>query len=200
MAEHVEGSAPTDDILRVFDEVFGLADRAISKEPFADNLLQAAWFAFRNGEVDDAIDMCQRSARIADDNHLLFSATVAQTSIALFAEERDPHLARRSILTGLRRAETRGVDRQTVWVVEVAARLLAKWGQPELAARLIGAAGHERAADNNPTPSWDVPTYTETVARIRSSCGRRFQPLRSEGAAWSIREAAQVARQALVDL
>ena len=85
-------------------------------------------------------------------------------------------------------------------MVEVAARLLAAWGEPELAARLIGSAEHQRAEDHNPMPWWDHDIYAETITRIRSSCGRTYDRLRSEGAVWPIREAARVAQRALGDL
>ncbi len=186
-----------DKTIQLFEEMIARAELTITPEPLGDALNNYAWFLFGRGEVDSALDLEQRLAALADDVGMPYLSVVGHTSITIFLEEFDLDGARQSLLTAFDRAQARGVDRQTVWVVETAARVLDRLGSHELAAKLVGAADEHRLGDRNARPNWDQEYHAETVARIRKAVGARYESLHGEGGNWSISEATDRAVAAL---
>jgi predicted ATPase/DNA-binding SARP family transcriptional activator len=192
-----EPRVPQEDILSLIDETMALANDAINPVTVCDALLSHGSILLQQGDTHDALALFQKSARLADDAGTLFHSAWAHTLAAIALLEVERERACRSVETALRRAIDRSVDRQTVWVVEVAARVLLVPNEYETAARLIGAAQQHRSELRNPMPPWDVPYYTETLEAVRGRAGSEFESLRTEGASWPIAQAAQLAADLL---
>jgi predicted ATPase/DNA-binding SARP family transcriptional activator len=184
-------------LLSLIDETMALANDTISPMSVCDALLTQGSFLVRQGDTHDALALYQKSARLADEAGALFFSIAAHTQSAIACLEVDQEGAVRSVETALRRAIDRSVERQTVWVIEVAARVLLAPGEHDLAARLIGAAERHRDELPNPMPPWDLAYYAETREAVRRSAGSEFEGLRTEGASWSITQAAQIAADLL---
>lgn len=184
-------------VLSLIEETMALANDTITPVSACDALLTHGSLLLRQGDADGAIALFQESARLADDAGSLFLGVSAHTLSAIAFLEMDPERAIRSVETALRRALDRSVDRQTVWVVEVAARVLLVPDEHETAARLIGAAEQHRIEFRNPMPPWDLPYYTETREAVARSAGSEFDRLRGEGSSWPVAHAAQVAADLL---
>ena len=174
-----------------------LAGRAETPDPLSEALVQQGGILYDHGDVAEAIAAVRQSADLADRRGTMYVSITAHTSLAIYLEDVDEVGALEEIVTGLRRSLDRAIDRQTVWVVEIAARFLEARDHGDLAARLIGAAEHQRLDGRNTMPAWDVARYSETVERIRDATGARFDSLREEGSAWSIQQAAKEALAAL---
>jgi len=70
--------------------------------------------------------------------------------------------------------------------LEIAAEVLARLGEPEDAARLMGAAETLRTAMTMPRDAWWRNAQAEATDRLIATLGAaRFETLRSEGAGWS---------------
>ncbi|MFO7699881.1 MAG: BTAD domain-containing putative transcriptional regulator, partial [Acidimicrobiia bacterium] len=166
-------------VLSLIDETKAAARDAITSVSLCGALITHGSFLLRQGDADDALALFRESARLADEAGLLFDSISAHTFSAIACLETDRERAVRSVETALRRAIDRSVDRQTVWVIEVTARVLLVPDEHDVAARLIGAAEQHRIESRNPMPTWDVPYYTETLAAVRRRAGSEFEGLRT---------------------
>ncbi len=181
----------------LMDELLIVAPRATSPRSACEALITYAGYVFAQGNTDAAIESIEHSAAMADEAGQLYSAVLAYTTLALFLADAGRLGSIEALLVALDRAADRSVDRQTVWVVETAASFLAHAGEGELAARLIGAAEHQRSGGRNEMPPWDAERYEVTKATVRSATGPAYSDLVREGTGWNMGVAVQEAVRAL---
>jgi tetratricopeptide (TPR) repeat protein len=181
----------------LMEELLRIAPQATSPASACEALITYGGYLSGQGKLDAAIESISRSAAMADDAGLLYSAIVAYTTLALVRSEAEQEGAIDALLIALDRAADRSVDRQTVWVVEIAASFLARAGQGEIAARLIGSAEYQRSTGRNERPPWDVDRYQETEGAAKAATGSAYADLVSEGTDWTMKVAVEEAVRAL---
>lgn len=196
MATDPDGWSSADEVESIMATMLDTVNRSSAPDSRCDVLANIAWYRFRSGDVEGALEISDQWIRTAEEASVLFHAASAHTATAVFLEEVDRERALDHVVRALDHALERGVDRQTVWMVEIAVRFLAD-SDPDLAACLIGAAEHQRLDGRNAMPPWDVGYYGETRRRVEEAAGPRFADAVAIGATWPIRRAAEEARAAI---
>jgi hypothetical protein len=127
------------------------------------------------GHLREAAEWLDRAYRIVRDrgtmNQVAF-VTSNQATVAWMSG--DVETAYRKIVEFADANSQAAENPLNPFVLEMAAAVATKWGQPGLAARLCGAAGAWRApggiADlGMPMPTWDEERHAAVVSEIRSS-------------------------------
>jgi hypothetical protein len=189
MAEHPDGTYDMRTVMGLFEEAIEFAGELDDPGVEFELRNQWAWHLARIGDTDAAAREFNAIIDHVVASGSLFYTIVLHTGLAWVTEESDIASARASLRSALQAALERGVRHQTVWVVEVGARIVAAAGDAELAARLLGCCEHFRRSTYNPMPAWDASTYSQTRERVAAATADRFEPLLAEGSHWTLDEA-----------
>lgn len=186
MAMHPDGGYDDREVERLFVDAVAAAQK--SGDPIMEWEVNAqwGWHLERTGRSSEAVAVFEECASIAEAHGMLFGSVMSHTSLALALEDVDLSRALSEVHTALVHAVERQVDDQTVWVVEIAARLLVGAGESDLAAQSIGTAEYQRRVTGNEMPHWDAPFYAATIERIERATGSSYDSLRREGAETSL--------------
>jgi predicted ATPase/DNA-binding SARP family transcriptional activator len=199
MALHPDGTYDGAAVMALFEEAVVAAEEGVDAETEFDIRNQWAWHLARTGAVAEAVPLFEELSAFATAQGNLFGSVVVHTALAWVLEDIDISRARENMRLAVEFCIDRSVSRQIPWVVEVGARLVAKNGDPELAARLLGACEHERRVTANPMPAWDAATYAETIDLVAATVGESFGALRNEGSSISFEDAVDLLVAAIQD-
>ena len=124
----------------------------------------------RQGRFPESLELRREAARLSRDAGDEAMAAVWETAAwrALDALG-DAAAARRTIAAGIAYFREQGLTGSCIWAVESAAALMARHGNPETAARLLGAAEQLRADFDMPRPDRDRFVIDRTRADLAAA-------------------------------